>query len=247
MAGPRLKSTDFVQATRGYVKNSIEKANKDHNPYLTKAEAKALPKDLRDNFENHRLGAQKNGRVTAKKFEERYVGYVETHMNKADANKDGYLTWNDLKRLPADLRDNAKDYLNATNTLHKVGSEITPTRAGLFDKLEKGVAKHEWKELLPLFDKQNRIDQHDMGINDAQYLSEGFGLHMQDNQLPGSATLMETLHQVSKIKLNRTPVSSGNGYEEYKGTATLKDGSKLNVNLFVKPVTGGFVIDPPVG
>jgi len=42
------------------------------------------------------------------------------------------------------------------------------------DKIEKRVAKHEWKELLPLFDKENRKGQHSLGVNDAQYLAEEY-------------------------------------------------------------------------
>ena len=34
---------------------------------------------------------------------------------------------------------------------------------------------------------------------------------------------------------------------EMREKYTLKDGSKLKVNIFIKPVRGGFVLDPPVG
>jgi hypothetical protein len=48
---PNIKVNEFIRATRTYVQKSVAKANTNSNPYLTKAEAKKLPKDLRDNFE----------------------------------------------------------------------------------------------------------------------------------------------------------------------------------------------------
>jgi hypothetical protein len=106
MAIPALRNSDFIRRSAAYVRANVKLANTDKNPYLTKAEAKQLPKDLRDNFNNHRLGAQDNGTVTANKFIERYTNYLAVNVKKADKNGDGWVTSLEVKNLPADLRDN---------------------------------------------------------------------------------------------------------------------------------------------
>jgi hypothetical protein len=106
MAIPALKNSDFIRRSASYVRAAVRSANSDKNPYLTKAEAKGLPKDLQDNFKNHRVGAQANGVVTAKKFEQRYTDYVAVNVKKADKDGDGWVTSLEVKNLPKDLRDN---------------------------------------------------------------------------------------------------------------------------------------------
>lgn len=106
MALPALRNADFIRRSAGYVRANVNRANADHNPYLTKSEARALPKDLRDNFTHHRFGAQDNASVTAKKFIERFTDYVAVNVKKADKNGDGWVTSLEVKNLPTDLRDN---------------------------------------------------------------------------------------------------------------------------------------------
>lgn len=106
MAIPALRTSSLISRSAGYIKANVNKANADGNTYLTKAEAKALPKDLKDNFENHRLGAQENGSVVAKKFIERYTDYLALNVKKADKNHDGWVTSLEVKNLPKDLQDN---------------------------------------------------------------------------------------------------------------------------------------------
>ena len=64
MAGSSINA--FVRSIRGYVTASVKNANVDRNPYLTKTEAKALPKDLRDNYETHRVLGNGNATVVAR-------------------------------------------------------------------------------------------------------------------------------------------------------------------------------------
>ena len=109
MAGSSINA--FVSSIKGYVTASVKRANVDHNPYLTKAESKALPKDLQDNFEAHRVLGNGNDRVAAKKFIEKFTGYVAVQAAKADANGDGYLTSAEAKNLPKDIRDNFANYV----------------------------------------------------------------------------------------------------------------------------------------
>lgn len=109
MAGSTINA--FVKSARSYVASSVKAANVDRNPYLTKTEAKALPKDLRDNYETHRVLGNGNDRVAANKFVEKFSGYVAVQAERADKNHDGYLTATEAKALPKDLRDNFKNFL----------------------------------------------------------------------------------------------------------------------------------------
>lgn len=107
---PSVKIADFVSASAKYVRAAANAANADKNAYLTKAEGKALPRDLRDNFENHRVGAQANGSVTKSKFVSRYTDYVAVMAKKADKNGDGFLSATEAKNLPRDLKDNFANF-----------------------------------------------------------------------------------------------------------------------------------------
>ncbi|MBL8957834.1 MAG: hypothetical protein JNK82_44075 [Myxococcaceae bacterium] len=102
---PALKTADFIARSAAYVRANVTKANADKNTYLTKAEAKKLPADLRNNYENHRA-AQGNKSVVASKFVQKYTDYVAVHAKKADKNNDGFITSAEVKNLPVDLRDN---------------------------------------------------------------------------------------------------------------------------------------------
>lgn len=100
----------FISSSSFYVKSSIFGANTNGNAYLTKTEGKKLPKDLQDNFENHRFGAQDNASVSVKKFATNYVKYVAINAREADANNNGILSIKEAKSLPRDLQDNFKNY-----------------------------------------------------------------------------------------------------------------------------------------
>jgi len=102
---PALRTGEFIARSAAYVRANVKKANANKNAYLTKTEAKKLPKDLRNNFENHRK-AQGNGTVVASKFIEKYTNYVAVNAKKADKDGDGWVTSLEVKNLPADLRDN---------------------------------------------------------------------------------------------------------------------------------------------
>ena len=105
-----VKVADFVRSSAAYVRANVAKANKDGNAYLTKTESKSLAKDLKDNFEAHRLGSQENGSVTASKFVEKFTNYVAVMADRADANHDGFISAAESKKLPVDLRDNFANY-----------------------------------------------------------------------------------------------------------------------------------------
>lgn len=105
-----VKVADFISASAKYIRANVAKANKNGNTYLTKTEAKSLARDLKDNFENHRWGAQANGSVTASKFVSRFTDYVAVMAKRADTNGDGFISTNEAKKLPTDLQDNFRNY-----------------------------------------------------------------------------------------------------------------------------------------
>jgi hypothetical protein len=109
MAGSSINA--FVKSIRGYVTANVKNANGDANPYLTKTEAKALPKDLKDNYETHRVLGNGNSTVVADKFIQKFTDYVAVQARKADANNDGYLTATEARKLPKDVRDNFANFI----------------------------------------------------------------------------------------------------------------------------------------
>lgn len=105
-----VKVADFIRSSASYIRANVRGANTNGNTYLTKAEAKGLAKDLKDNFENHRWGAQANGSVTAEKFITRFTDYVAVNAKRADRNGDGFLSASEARSLPRDLQDNFRNY-----------------------------------------------------------------------------------------------------------------------------------------
>lgn len=107
----RVGVRELIGASKKYLEAEVKKANGNGNAYLTVEEAKKLPADLRDNYENFRKAG--NARVSVKQFTESFTAYVAKSANAADKNKDGVLTKTDAKGLPKDLRDNFLNYVTA--------------------------------------------------------------------------------------------------------------------------------------
>jgi hypothetical protein len=108
----RIGVNDLIGASKQYLADRVKKANLDNNAYLTQAEAKKLPADLRDNYDTFRKAG--HPRVSVKKFSDNFVKYVAVSARAADKNKDGVLTATEAKALPKDLRDNFLSYVKAT-------------------------------------------------------------------------------------------------------------------------------------
>ena len=110
---PAVKVGQFISSSAAYVRANVRRANADRNPYLTLAEARALPRDLRDNYEAHRIGnSDNNNRVSASKFETKFTDYVAVKAQQADRNGDGYISPSEVRHLPVDLRDNYWNFRN---------------------------------------------------------------------------------------------------------------------------------------
>jgi hypothetical protein len=126
----RVGVGELIGASTKYVQAEVKKANLDGNAYLTQAEAKKLPADLRDNYEAFRKAG--HSRVSVKQFAESFSAYVASSAKAADKNKDGVLTGTDARALPKDLRDNFLNYVAATQgPTPPVLSETDQGRAAL--------------------------------------------------------------------------------------------------------------------
>ncbi len=119
----------FVEASRRYAQKSAKKADQDGDGKLSAKEAEKLPKDLRDNFKNTGRNS-----VKADTFVDNFVKYVALHAKRADANRDGKLTQTDARRLPADLRDNFRNYSARVGGLPPVTEVRDRTPATLISK-----------------------------------------------------------------------------------------------------------------
>ena len=70
-----------------------------------------MPKDLKGNFETHRLLGNGNARVSAKKFINMLASSIAVQALKGDLNSDGFLNATEAKKLPKGVRDNFANYV----------------------------------------------------------------------------------------------------------------------------------------
>jgi hypothetical protein len=116
---------DFVRSSRRYVESAVNRANADKNPFLRRAEAKALPADLQDNYAKLSKGVR--GSIGARRFIESYAAHVAGAASLADRNQDDWLTKTDGRRLPPELRDNFENLLAARAKAKAQGArDLTP-------------------------------------------------------------------------------------------------------------------------
>ena len=106
-----LKVSEFVTRSASYIRAATAAANADGNAYLTKAEARALPSDLKDNFELLRA----SGPLTTSKFISLYRRDVSIWAGSVDSNKDGALSPVEQRKLPSYIKDNVANYLRRRN------------------------------------------------------------------------------------------------------------------------------------
>src|SRR4051812_23791814 len=111
---PKVKVAEFIASSARYAKKAAAAADKNADKKLSKTEAKALPKDLRDDYARM---AKKKPNVTVASFARDQAAYVAVAAKKADKNKDGIISGPEAKgALPADLRDNYANYLDSLST-----------------------------------------------------------------------------------------------------------------------------------
>lgn len=104
-----VKTSEFSAASARYVDAAVKKANTNANAFLTKAEAAALPADLKDNYQRFRLDDPR-GIASAKLFAKGYAEHVRAAAERADVNGDGVIAATEARYLPKDLQDNFANY-----------------------------------------------------------------------------------------------------------------------------------------
>src|SRR5688572_16330749 len=101
----KVKVSAFVRDTRALAKDSLFGW-----PKKQKVERKALPRELRDNFDALAKRSP-DGSVSPEELIKSLAAYAAAQSKRADKNKDGYLTPAEARRLPKDLQDNYWDYV----------------------------------------------------------------------------------------------------------------------------------------
>ena len=100
----------FVIRSNDAVRVAVDRANTDKTAFLTRAEAGALPANLKDNYDAYQR-RQSNGVVGSARFAKEYVRSVARAAATADTNRDGVLTKREARGLPVDLQDNFESVL----------------------------------------------------------------------------------------------------------------------------------------
>jgi hypothetical protein len=122
MPTTRLNVKSFLASASAYSEKALKKADANKSGFITASELKKLPKDLQDNVKNY---ADAHGRVPVAKFKEAFVNYARINMQRVDRNRDGVLTKTDIERLPTDLKDNVKSYVDASKPVWGGGGSST--------------------------------------------------------------------------------------------------------------------------
>lgn len=140
----KVKIETFVAASRAYLEKNLDQVNtQGSKTTLLASETKKLPKDLRDNV------AKLNPDGKAVKKSTLVAGYlkeVTAALKKADANKDGYLTLTEAKKLPAHVRDNFLNYANGANAPSPKVKDTTPKLLIAAHQAEYGVSRVGYAE-----------------------------------------------------------------------------------------------------
>jgi hypothetical protein len=110
----QVKISDLVASGKTYVAKAVKAAKKSRGAYLTKTDAKRLPKDLRDNFAKSNF-AKSTGSVKTTDFAREFGVMLEAFANDADKNGDGSLSTTEAKAMPEVLQDNYANYLAAAS------------------------------------------------------------------------------------------------------------------------------------
>lgn len=135
--------TDFIRASQSYAASVIERADKNGNGNLTRAEAKAALGDLKDTFD---LYAESGKTVKTADFAKFYGDYVRVNANRGELPTDladNYTNWLALRTRPAPSTDTGAIVNRVLEEygLSSMGIEIDAPEARAQDEL--GAVKFE--------------------------------------------------------------------------------------------------------
>ena len=102
-----VKIADFVASTARYAKKAALAADKTKDGKLSKADAKNLPADLRDDYARQ---AKLKSTITPEGFARDQAAYVAAAAKRADKNKDGVLSATEASSLPVSVKNNYKNF-----------------------------------------------------------------------------------------------------------------------------------------
>lgn len=110
LMGPKKSKLLSVEKVRGqvrcYVHSALEEANLQRNTRLRKKDSANLPADLALVL-NERRGDIVSVAVLIQKFKK----YMDTHLEAADADKDGFISLRDCFSMPLEIQNNFLQYL----------------------------------------------------------------------------------------------------------------------------------------
>ncbi|MDX1583132.1 MAG: hypothetical protein R3338_05970 [Thermoanaerobaculia bacterium] len=105
-----------------------------------------------------------------------------------------------------------------------------PALSSFLDEIEVSLENHRWERILADADPEHYETQvEDLGMPEPQYVAELFGLHSVDNNIEsGERPSWEDLEQIESVSW--TAVDRANDRIHVRGTATLRDGSELDLH-----------------
>jgi hypothetical protein len=115
------------------------------------------------------------------------------------------------------------------------------------EEVRDAIAIHEWQTILSFSDPLHyRTQVVDLGIDEAQYIAELFGLHQTDNEIQDGDELdWEDLERIESVLL--APSDAVGPPYVLSGTATLTTGEQLQLRADVTVVQGRLVLTGGVG
>lgn len=236
-----VRTNDFVTAGNRYASQHLRAKNGNADAYITKAEAEKLPADLKDNYRAIQ-GADSNRQVTVKEFKKAWGDTLKTAAKSADADKNGWLTRAENKRLPNNMRDNLAAYMNAVDS--KAVKTKTQFQSAVADAIVG--AKNNPEKFIELCDPANVQAQRAIGIYNAQYIVEALGL--SNSPALDRMDERELLKAITSATFDkRQPQADADGNMTLKGKLKLSDGTELPFTVPVATVNKRLLISPAYG
>jgi|GEM_PF-6968460 len=107
--------------------------------------------------------------------------------------------------------------------------------------------RHDWKGLLAKADPQHLKTQRKMGMGDAQYLAELFGLHSAGNSIERAGTItLGDLARIRKVAIV-SMTADRQGIVTATGYVVLADRVKLKLVMTIRPLGRRYVLFGAVG
>jgi hypothetical protein len=115
--------------------------------------------------------------------------------------------------------------------------------AAFIAAVKTAVETHKWKVLLALCSPQHKKEQlTEMGMGQAQYIAELFGLHTVGNNLVGDDETIRTEHLARIQSLEIRDIAEAEGSYVVIGYVQLDGGTRLRLAMLIGKENGRFVL-----